>query len=103
MESIQREAILNEMNQSLNQMLEKYDLDDVGIFQEEGEGNTFYLGYTVRKNGEVYMIHQAFTKNENGNLSPAEQSWVIESDDGDSRGYESLDAVFSHLNNGIEH
>ncbi|MCT8138111.1 DUF5634 family protein [Anaerobacillus sp. CMMVII] len=97
MEPIHREAILNEMNQSLPKLLEKYDLEDVGIFQEEGEGNRYYLGYTVRKNGEVYMIHQAFRKNESGNLASDEQNWVIESDDGDSRGYESLDAVFSHL------
>ncbi|MFN7249775.1 MAG: DUF5634 family protein [Anaerobacillus sp.] len=103
MEFMQREALLTEMNHSLKKMLEKYDLDDVGIFQEEGEGNRYYLGYTVRKNGEVYMIHQAFKKNDEGDLAPQEQTWVIECEDGDSRGYENLDAVFSHLETGIQH
>lgn len=103
MEFIQREAILNEMNHSLHSILKKYDLEDVGIFQEEGEGNRYYLGYTVRKNGEVYMIHQEFTKNKEGDLASNEQSWVIESDDGDSRGYDSLDAVFDHINHHISH
>ncbi|QOY34995.1 DUF5634 family protein [Anaerobacillus isosaccharinicus] len=103
MEFIEREAILTEMNHSLHTMLEKYDLEDVGIFQEEGEGNDYYLGYTVRKNGEVYMIHQKFRKDEQGNLKPSEQSWVIECEEGDSRGYENLDAVFSYLNTTVKH
>ncbi|RXI95527.1 hypothetical protein DS745_24040 [Anaerobacillus alkaliphilus] len=97
MEYFQRETIINEMNDSLQGMLAKYGLDDVGIFEEEGEGKTYYLGYTVRKNGVVYMIHQAFTKNEEGQLAPAESSWVIESEAGDTRGYQNLDEVFNYL------
>jgi hypothetical protein len=49
------------------------------------------------------MIHQAFQKNDEGDLAPQEQTWVIECEDGDSRGYENLDAVFSHLDTGIQH
>ncbi len=101
MEFYARETILNEMNQSLPNMLSKYDLEDIGIFEEEGEGNSYYLGYTVRKNGDVNMIHQKFRKNAAGHLAPAErQVWVIESDDGDFRIYKSLDDVFQYLDIG---
>ncbi len=98
MDYFQRETIINEMNESLPDLLAKYGLDDIGIFEEEGEGNTYFLGYTVRKSGEVYMIHQAFTKNQHGELASTESSWVIESEDGDTRGYRNLDEVFSFLN-----
>lgn len=97
MEFVSREVLLNEMNESLKGMLIKYDLDDIGIFEEEGEGNLFHLGYTIRKNDTIHMIHIPFMKNGNGDLAPTDESWVIENADGDSRGYQTLEEVFQHL------
>ncbi len=101
MDNLSREALISEMNDTLKHMLEKYDLDDIGIFEEEGEGNRYYLGYTVRKNGEVFMIHMPFEKDENGNLARLEKSWAIESDEVDTRGYDNLDEVFNYLEMGF--
>lgn len=97
MEFISRDTILNEMNDSLKRILDKYDLDDIEIFEEEGVGNLFHLGYTIRKNGDVHMIHIPFMKNEQGDLAPTDESWVIENDNGESSGYQTLEEVFLHL------
>ena len=104
MDFLSREAILHEMNDSLEHMLQKYNLEDIGIFEEEGGGDRYYLGYTVRKNGEVYMVHMPFVKNEEGQLARLEEGWVIESDEGDgseARGYENLDDAFNYLELGF--
>lgn len=97
MDYLPKEAIMNEMNDSLKLMLEKYNLEEIGIFEEEGEDNRFYLGYTFRKNGDVHMIHLPFIKDEQGNLARLDDGWVIESEEGDSRGYENLEDVFNYL------
>jgi hypothetical protein len=99
-----RETLIDKMNNTLPQMINKYNLEDIGIFEEEGEGNIYYIGYTVRKNGEVYMIHFPHEKNIEGKLAPLEEEkWVIESDDGDTNGYDNLDAAFDYLSNGLKH
>lgn len=103
MEFFPRDAIINEMNKSLSSILHQYNLEDVGVFEEEGEGNSYYLGYTIRKNNEVYMIHQQFTKNDQGELTVTNNEWIIESDDGDTRGYQSLEDVFHYIDEEMHH
>ncbi|MGO4886856.1 DUF5634 family protein [Anaerobacillus sp. MEB173] len=99
MEFLPRESVIREMNRSLHSMIEKYDLEDIGVFEEEGEGNNYHLGYTIRKNGEVYMVHQPYEKNNQGELTPVNREWVIESDAGDTRGYQSLNEVIQYISN----
>lgn len=102
MEYLSREAILNEMNETLRPIMDKYNVEDIGIFEEQGEGNHYYIGYTVRKNGEVFMTHTPYVINEDRLLRPEKQEWVIETDDGDRRGFSSLEEVFEEIDKGFE-
>lgn len=103
MDYLSRDVIISEMNSSLREMMEKYQLDDIGIFEEQGEGNLYYVGYTIRKDGKVYMIHHPFVKNEEEELAPVNDEWIIEADEGDTRGYQNLDEVFSYIEGDINH
>ncbi|WP_084034835.1 DUF5634 family protein [Anaerobacillus alkalilacustris] len=60
MDFISREAIIREMTESLPSMIDQYELEDIAVFEEEGEDDRYYFGFTIRKNGDVYMIHQPF-------------------------------------------
>lgn len=97
MDFLSREAIISEMSQSLEELLRKYDLEDIGVFEEEGEANRYYLGYTIRRNGNVHMVHLPFMKNDQGNLAPIDDAWVVESENGDTHGYQSLEDAFNSL------
>ncbi|WP_179295638.1 DUF5634 family protein [Bacillus sp. FJAT-45350] len=103
MDFISRETIVAEMNESMQSLLDKYSLDDIGVFEEQGEGDTYYLGYTIRKNGEIYMIHKPFKKNDENQLLIEKQEWIIETDDGDTGGFTNLDEVFATINKGFTH
>ncbi|WP_209124289.1 DUF5634 family protein [Alkalihalobacillus sp. BA299] len=103
MEYLSRDEILEEMNQSLRPIMEKYEVEDIGIFEEQGEGNHYYIGYTIRKDGEVFMTHTPFVRNEEGLFRPEKNEWIIETDNGDLRGFSSLDDVFEEMSKGLEH
>jgi Family of unknown function (DUF5634) len=62
LEFLSREEILNDYHRTLHSMMKKYDLDDIGIYEEEGPGNEYYFGYTIRKNGSVYIINLPYKK-----------------------------------------
>jgi len=98
MEYLAREEVVDRLNQELDEMMTKYQLEDIGVFEEQGEGAMYYMGFTVRKDGEVFMVHKPFAKNEKGQLAATKEGWVIESDEGDTSGYPSLDAAFSAMN-----
>ncbi|MBU8906649.1 DUF5634 family protein [Desertibacillus haloalkaliphilus] len=94
------------MNRMLEPLMEKYDLDDIGVYEEEGEAERYYIGYTVKKDGEVYMVNMPFEKDHEGKLALKEGVWTIQADDNDdfeTHGYYSLDDVFESIENGIEH
>lgn len=98
MEFLSRESVLQELNDSLEQMMTKYNLDDVGIYEEEGANEEFFLGFTVRKNGKVYMINEPYVKDEKGNIAIKEKTWTIQTDQGkEAKGFDSLDEVFQHI------
>ena len=98
MEYLSREEIMNDYNRSLELMMEKYQIEDIGIYEEEGEGDSYYFGYTVRKNGKVYMINLPYVKNKNGELAIEKQVWTLQEEDSETKGYRSLDEIFDKIN-----
>jgi hypothetical protein len=59
---LSREQIMNVLQQSFQPCLNKYGIEDIGIFEEEGQDNRYYLGYTTRKDGKTHHIHLLFKK-----------------------------------------
>ncbi|MBS4177747.1 DUF5634 family protein [Lederbergia citrea] len=100
MEFLSREQIINELQQSFQPYIEKFDLDGIGIFEEEGKDNRYYLGYTAEKDGKTYHVHIPYIKNNSGALAPVETEWTVESDDPrdeDRRGYNDVESIFRTL------
>jgi hypothetical protein len=92
-----RETIMDDMNHGLAQLMNRYQLDDIGIYEEEGAGKNYYLGYTVRKDGKVFMINIPYEKNEEGELAAQDQEWTIQAETGEKKGYRSLNEVFEEI------
>ncbi|KAA0550356.1 hypothetical protein FZW96_03185 [Bacillus sp. BGMRC 2118] len=104
MEYKQREQLLDDFIHSLESILEKYDLDDIGIYEEEGQGTHYFMGYTIRKNGKVFMLNRPYVKNENNELSLENNEWTIQTDEGNEiKGISSMEEVFEKINEGIIH
>ena len=100
MEYLSRNEILNELQNSLPEYIEKFDLDSIGIFEEHGEGDRYYLGYTVSKGEKTYHVHLPYTKSNEGNLTPLGNEWTVETDEPnneDRRGFDSLESVFEQI------
>ncbi|GLB59902.1 hypothetical protein NCCP133_20340 [Cytobacillus sp. NCCP-133] len=81
MEFLPREQIINLLQEPFQLYIDKYGIDDIGIFEEEGQNNQYYLGYTVKKAGKTYHIHSPFIKDDHGGLASAENEWILESDE----------------------
>lgn len=103
MDFLPREQVIEEMTETLHKMMEVYQLEDVGVFEEEGEGDVYYVGYTVRRKGDVFMMHMPFIKNDAGELAPRKIEWTVETEEEDFHGYQSLDDVFTAISNGQIH
>jgi hypothetical protein len=85
-------------------MLDKYDLDDIGIYEEEGQDPHYYMGYTIRKDGLVYMVNRPYVKNENNELAVEKEEWTIQTDEGNEvKGIHSIEEVFQKIDQGILH
>ena len=100
MEFLSREQIINELQQSFQNYITQYNIDDIGIFEEEGQNNRYYIGYTVNKGGKTYHIHSPYLKNSQGELSPVENQWTVETDHPqteDLKGYHDLESVFREI------
>ncbi|MEC2076147.1 DUF5634 family protein [Metabacillus fastidiosus] len=100
MEFLSREAIINELQQSFQSYIDKFDIEAIGIFEEEGQADQYYIGYTVTKNNETFHIHTPYIKNANGDLAPISKEWTVESDDpqkDDFKEYNNLDNLFLEL------
>jgi hypothetical protein len=94
MEFLSREQIINELQNSFQPFIDKYGIEDIGVFEEEGQDNHYYLGYTVRKEGKTYLIHSPYLKNQSGGLAPEKKEWTVESDDPegkDLKGFKELE------------
>ncbi|MBU9713124.1 DUF5634 family protein [Evansella tamaricis] len=104
MEYQPREILLDDLIHTLQPLIEKYDLEEIGIFEEEGQGNNYYLGYRVLKDGKEFIVHLPYEKNKEGNLGKLKQEWAIETeeaDDIDLHGYKNLDEVFYTISQGL--
>lgn len=100
MQFLSREDIINDLQQSFQNYIDKYGLDDIGIYEEEGPGNQYFIGFTAKKAGRTYHIHAPFIKNQNGELSPSQSDWTIETDEPegeDYHGFHDPESAFSEI------
>jgi hypothetical protein len=100
MNFLPREQIINELKDSFQPFIDKYGIEDIGVFEEEGQENHYHLGYTVRKEDKIYHIHSPFLKNNEGGLSPEKKEWTIESDEPDVedlRGFKELEDALREI------
>lgn len=94
-----RGQLVNQLSHSMEPLLNEYQLDDIGVYQEEGVEDLYYAGYTIKKEDKVYMIHQPYSKNKNGEISMVDGQWTIQSDDGnyEKKNIGSLEEAFSYI------
>ncbi|WP_407272373.1 DUF5634 family protein [Radiobacillus sp. PE A8.2] len=98
MEYVSRDELRQQFTDTLGELMDRYHLDDAGVFEEEGPEERFYMGYTIRKSGHVYMIHLPYVKNEAEQLAVEKEEWTIEKDDGEEiDGIATLDEVFNKI------
>lgn len=100
MDFLTREQIINELQHSFQPFIDKYDIEDIGVFEEEGQGNHYYLGYTVRKDGRILHIHSPYLKNDDGALTPEKKEWTIEYDEPmekDLKGFKDIEDAFREI------
>ena len=100
LENETREDILKELQQSFRSYMDTYQLDDIGLFEEQGPNGSYYIGYTISRNGNTYMIHQTYDKNDKGLFSLASDEWTIETDEpsfNDKKGIGSINDAFQRL------
>lgn len=100
MEFLSREQIINELQQSFELYIDHFDIEDISIFEEEGQDERYYIGYTVNKDGKTYHIHTPYIKDNNGGLASVSKEWTVESDDpkkDDVTGYNDLESVFREI------
>ncbi|WP_102275145.1 DUF5634 family protein [Cytobacillus massiliigabonensis] len=100
MESLPREQLIANLQKSFQMYINQYGMDDIGVFEEEGQDDLYYLGYTIKKDGKTYHIHSPYRKDTFGGLSLIKNEWTIESDEPqktDLNGFHSLDSAFRYI------
>ncbi|BAD75749.1 hypothetical protein GK1464 [Geobacillus kaustophilus HTA426] len=97
MEFAPRSVVIEEFIDTLEPMMEAYGLDQVGIFEEHGEGNRYYIGYTINKDDEMITIHMPFVKNERGELALEKQEWTVRKDGREKKGFHSLQEAMEEV------
>jgi hypothetical protein len=97
MEFVPRSVIIHEFIDALQPLMDVYHLDQVGIFEEEGEGNKYYIGYTINKDDKMIVLHMPFVKNERGELALEKQEWTVRKDGREQKGYYSLQAAMDEI------
>ncbi|WP_102347150.1 DUF5634 family protein [Bacillus sp. Marseille-P3661] len=103
MEYKNRESILDEMQKSLQPLMQQYDLDSIGIYEEQGEDENYYIGYSIEKKDNFFIINLPYVKNEQGNLAVKDTNWTIQLDDHEEKNIKSLDEVFNRIEENIKH
>lgn len=98
MEFLSREQIINDLQQPFETYIEKFDIDDIGIFEEQGQDEIYHMGYTVKKDGKTYHIHTPFRKQENG-FTPINNRWTMETDepDGHDMSFLDVESIFREI------
>lgn len=102
MEHLSRDTVLTAMTDTFEGKMEQYDLDEIGIFEEQGEGDLYYIGYRVKKGENVFIIHQAYKQSDDGFMVPGNDQWVIESESGDEWLFGTLDEAFRQIGTASE-
>jgi hypothetical protein len=100
MDHLSREEVINALQEPFQSYLEQYGMEDIGIFEEDGQDDIYHMGYTVKKDGKTYHIHTSFRKNNEQELAPLNNLWTVESDDPhkeDHTGYRDLESAFRNI------
>jgi hypothetical protein len=100
MEYLPREQVINKLQQPFQSYIDQYGIDDIGIFEEEGQGNQYHLGYNVKKSGKTYHIHMPYQKNNNGDLAPLKEEWTLETDEPqkeDRKEFQNIETVLREI------
>ncbi|WP_077213042.1 DUF5634 family protein [Bacillus dakarensis] len=100
MDYLSREQIINELQKPLPAYMNQYGIDDIGIFEEEGEDDLYFMGYTINKEGKTYHIHSPYRKGDDGGLTPAKAEWTVESDEPDKKdlqGYQDIESALREI------
>ncbi|WP_226669878.1 DUF5634 family protein [Metabacillus litoralis] len=100
MEINNRESVIHELQHSFSPLMNKYGIEDIGVFEEEGQKDLYHIGYTIRKDGKSFMVHTPYIKKEDGHLEPGNQEWTIETDDPnheDVSGFKDLDEALRSI------
>jgi hypothetical protein len=97
MEFVPRSAVIHEFIDTLQPMMDVYNLDQVGIFEEEGSGNQYYVGYTINKDDDMIVLHMPFVKNERGELALEKEEWTIRADGQETKGFHSLQEAMENI------
>jgi len=100
MEFGSREEIMNTLQQSFHSLMDTYQLEDIGLFEEQGPNGEYYIGYTINQNGGTYMLHQTYKTDHEGQFGLIHKDWTIETDEpnsDDKKGYGSIEEAFQHL------
>jgi hypothetical protein len=97
MEFAPRSVIIHEFIDTLQPLMDVYQLDQVGIFEEEGEENKYYIGYTINKDDDMIVLHMPFVKNERGELALEKQEWTIRKDGREQKGYYLLQEAMDEI------
>lgn len=102
MNFIPREQLIAELQQSFQSYINQYGIDDIGIFEEEGQDDQYHLGYTIKKEGKTYFIHSSYRKNNSGALAPINNEWTIETDEPQTKDLSGFDTMETALNQILE-
>lgn len=100
MEYITRSNLIEELQEPFQQYLEQFELDEIGIYEEDGQDDITHMGYTVTKNGQTYHLHTSFRKNEQERLTPLNNLWTLERDEPSSEdrtGYRDVESIFREI------
>lgn len=100
MEYTNRDEVIKDLQQAFQPLMDKYEIEDIGVFEEQGQKNQYHIGYTIRKEGKTYMVHTPYLKNENGQLTPSNDEWTVETDEPnleDRSGYKGIDEALRSL------
>ncbi len=94
MQFTNREDMISELQNSFQSLINKYQFEDIGVFEEQGQHDSYHLGYTIRKNGKTFMVHTPYIKNQDGQLAYGKEQWTIETDEPNTKdvsGFHNLD------------
>lgn len=100
MDYTNREEVIRDLQKAFQPLIRQYDIEDIGVFEEQGQKNQYHIGYTIRKDGKTYMVHTPYLANKNGHLSASNGVWTIETDEPTSKdltGYKALDEALRSL------